>query len=110
MYKTLILLSLLLSTIAYGQVPSYESILNFMHNNIEYNPLNGHFEISKSPEGYFVNTAFYGEDNSIERTERQQIWNAKTNSFILPVYPNTDRYQDRKSTRLNSSHVRISYA
>src|SRR5690554_6986059 len=93
MYKTLILLSLLLSTIASGQVPSYESILNFMHNNIELNPQNGHFEISKSPEGYFVNTVFYGEDNSIERTERQQIWNAKTNSFILPVYPNTDRYQ-----------------
>lgn len=109
MYKTIILLSLLLSTIAYGQVPSYESILNFMHNNIELNPQNGHFEISKSPEGYFVNTAFYGEDNSIERTERQQIWNAKTNSFILPVYPNTDRYQYNYTTEMTARFRQLWY-
>src|SRR5690554_7021841 len=39
------------------------------------------------------------------------VWQRIENSrFVLAVFQGPDAYVDRKSTRLNSSHVRISYA
>src|SRR5690554_5832602 len=48
-----------------------------------------------------------------ERINRRNFWGqflvAKNGQVIYEDYKGYSNYQDRKSTRLNSSHVRISY-
>src|SRR5690349_23993345 len=49
---------------------------------------------------------------SSQRTRRKPCWPWRESQRIawIPVCPVTPAAQDRKSTRLNSSHVEISYA
>src|SRR5699024_12198067 len=48
--------------------------------------------------------------NLIDKDQLNQLSEEKRQIIVENFQAGTDQYQDRKSTRLNSSHVSISYA
>ena len=92
MTRVLILLSFAICLKTYGQAPSYEAVLTYMHENIEVNPEQGSFEIQKKPEGYFICTSFIVDGQSGKLEDCQKIWSSATNDFIKPTYDNELKY------------------
>src|SRR3712207_4911764 len=52
----------------------------------------------------------YGKANEVPLAIQKGVERAKKNLFRVPRHGSTITHQDRKSTRLNSSHANISYA
>src|SRR5690554_7433166 len=66
---------------------------------------NGYFEIECTEGTYTLEASYFGYQTFVmpcETTQPQEL-------FINLISEEADLEEDRKSTRLNSSHVRISY-
>src|SRR5688572_33003681 len=65
---------------------------------------------SQQPDGYFGPSKDYGPEPGIQRDNSRDWWPKMVMLKILKQYYAATQDQDRKSTRLNSSHSQISYA
>ncbi len=90
--RILLLVFLTLYLNSTGQVPSFETVLTFIHKTIDVNPKAGSFEILKKPQGYFICTKIYGANQSNEFIDCQQIWNSSSEKFMKPIYETSQNY------------------
>jgi hypothetical protein len=79
-----------------GQTPVYEAVLAFVHENVPINPVNGQFEISKRPDGFYICTNFYLADNTTKIADCQMIWDQESAQFKKPIYNDLSEYTFNK--------------
>lgn len=76
----------------FAQTPSYETILCYVHQEVDVNPNGGIFEIAKKPDGFYICTNFYSKSGEVSTEDCQQIWDQGSKTYKKPVYPNNDKY------------------
>lgn len=102
MTRILLILSLAICFNAFSQAPSYEAVINYMHENIDVNPKDGIFEIEKRAEGYILYTSYYYAKKPLQKFDYQQIWNPITNKFVKPVFENEYGYDKNENSNMIS--------
>lgn len=68
----------------------------FVHENVPINPINGQFEISKRPDGFYICTNFYLADNTTKIADCQMIWDQESAQFKKPIYNDLSEYTFNK--------------
>lgn len=83
----LLVISVLISVSLYGQFPAFEKFLSEMHLRIPEDPEGGYFELSKKPDGWYVNLLTYDTDAQIPiLVASAKGWDVETQRFLTPEF------------------------